>query len=143
MNLKIKSIAISAVISTMATCSAFAGDPLALKILKNLDITSFSNSFWLKHLPKGTRLKDTDFNNFHINPPSSAGIYYAIDKDENFEYSVWIMSKNSRGVIICFGDFALKGTAKTLTPLLVEKNKKGAYVAKKEVDMGDECLSTH
>ncbi|MFC6298264.1 hypothetical protein GNF76_29190 [Pseudomonas sp. CCM 7893] len=141
MNLKIKSIAISAVISTVATCSAFADDPLALRILKNIDVTSLPGSFALKDVSKGTRLRETQFNNYTTDP-DRPGVYLATDKSNSFIYSVEILTINSKGVIICFGDFAMEGTAKTLTALLVEKNKKGAFVAKKEVDMGDECIIT-
>lgn len=126
------------IVMAFSTSIAVASDDLALDVLKKIDVSSFRSSLGPKHYPKGTALEKTEFTLFSTTPDTT-GAYYTTDQAHSFKYSVSIINKNQNSIDICFGDYALMGTAKSNTPLRVEKNNHGMYEVKQELAESDHC----
>lgn len=97
------------------------------KILMNLDITSFDNSFGPKQLPKGTVIKNTEYNVFTV----KENVAYVSNLRKYWVYSLQVVSEKNALLTVCFTDKSLHGTYYHVSKL--ELKKVGdRYISEKE-----------
>ncbi|MHC8290191.1 hypothetical protein ACYZUD_25920 [Pseudomonas sp. XS1P51] len=113
-------------------------DALALSILKNLEVNTFSNSFRPAHYPDGTTISQTPYH-VYDEVAGRKGVYSATDKERSWIYSVRVMKKSNKDVAICFIDHSLQGSYLTASPLLVRENRVGHYAVIKELSATPLC----
>lgn len=116
-------------------------EALALSILKHLEVNGFRNFLRLRHYPAGTTLGQTPYR-IYEKVADAEGTYSAVDEERSWIYSVEVMEQGNQGITISFVDQNLRGSYLFASPLRVEKNRAGHYVAVKELPKTPACSIT-
>lgn len=116
-------------------------EPLALSILKNLEVNTFRNSLRPQHYPDGTTLGQVS-SQVYEKVEGHEDAYSVTNKEKSWVYSVRVMGRNKEGVRICFTDQNLQGSYLFAKPLQLEKKRTGHYVVIRELAETPACEIT-